>query len=145
MLPPEQILAAFMFAADRVPVRGLPGGVQPHFTGIFFAASASVRPVARRFLRTSCPSHLGHDDQLHAAAVPLFVFMGVVLEKSASPRRTAGRRMALLFARCAAASPSRWWWSARSRGVDRHRRRQRHHHGARLAAHDAARAGTTRS
>jgi len=76
-----------MFAAMIVFLfAGFPVAFSLTFTGIFSAAR--VRPAcARPDFFDICPIRIwGTMTNYTLLAVPLFVFMGVVLEKSASPR-----------------------------------------------------------
>jgi len=84
MLPPEQILAAFMFAGMIVFLFAcFPVAFSLTFTGIFFGGLGVLSGLLRADFFDILPIRIwGTMTNYTLLAVPLFVFMGVVLEKS---------------------------------------------------------------
>ena len=98
MLPPEQILAAFMFAGMIVFLfAGFPVAFSLTFTGIFFGGLGVLSGLLRADFFDILPIRIwGTMTNYTLLAVPLFVFMGVVLEKSGLAEELL-ETMALLF------------------------------------------------
>jgi len=98
MLPPEQILAAFMFAGMIVFLfAGFPVAFSLTFTGLFFGGLGVVSGLLRADFFDILPIRIwGTMTNYTLLAVPLFVFMGVVLEKSGLAEELL-ETMALLF------------------------------------------------
>jgi tripartite ATP-independent transporter DctM subunit len=98
MLPPEQILAAFMFAGMIAFLfAGYPVAFSLTFTGIFFGGLGVLSGLLRADFFDILPIRIwGTMTNYTLLAVPLFVFMGVVLEKSGLAEELL-ETMALLF------------------------------------------------
>jgi tripartite ATP-independent transporter DctM subunit len=98
MLPPEQILAAFMFAGMIVFLfAGFPVAFSLTFTGLFFGGLGVLAGLLRADFFDILPIRIwGTMTNYTLLAVPLFVFMGVVLEKSGLAEELL-ETMALLF------------------------------------------------
>ena len=98
MLPPEQILAAVMFAGMIVFLfAGFPVAFSLTFTGLFFGGLGVLMGVLRPDFFDILPIRIwGTMTNYTLLAVPLFVFMGVVLEKSGLAEELL-ETMALLF------------------------------------------------
>jgi len=98
MLPPEQILAAFMFAGMIVFLfAGFPVAFSLTFTGLFFGGLGVLSGMLRADFFDILPIRIwGTMTNYTLLAVPLFVFMGVVLEKSGLAEELL-ETMALLF------------------------------------------------
>ena len=98
MLPPEQILAAFMFAGMIVFLfAGFPVAFSLTFTGLFFGGLGVLSGMLRVDFFDILPIRIwGTMTNYTLLAVPLFVFMGVVLEKSGLAEELL-ETMALLF------------------------------------------------
>src|SRR5207245_994628 len=96
--PPEQILAAFMFAGMIVFLfAGFPVAFSLTFTGIFFGGLGVLSGLLRADFFDILPIRIwGTMTNYTLLAVPLFVFMGVVLEKSGLAEELL-ETMALLF------------------------------------------------
>lgn len=97
-MPPEQILAAFMFAGMIVFLfAGFPVAFSLTFTGLFFGGVGVLMGVLRPDFFDILPIRIwGTMTNYTLLAVPLFVFMGVVLEKSGLAEELL-ETMALLF------------------------------------------------
>jgi len=98
MLPPEQILAACMFAGMIVFLfAGYPVAFSLTFTGLFFGGLGVLSGMLRADFFDILPIRIwGTMTNYTLLAVPLFVFMGVVLEKSGLAEELL-ETMALLF------------------------------------------------
>ena len=98
MLPPEQVLAAFMFAGMIVFLfAGYPVAFSLTFTGLFFGGLGVLSGLLRADFFDILPIRIwGTMTNYTLLAVPLFVFMGVVLEKSGLAEELL-ETMALLF------------------------------------------------
>jgi tripartite ATP-independent transporter DctM subunit len=98
MLPPEQLLAAFMFAGMIVFLfAGFPVAFSLTFTGLFFGGLGVLAGLLRADFFDILPIRIwGTMTNYTLLAVPLFVFMGVVLEKSGLAEELL-ETMALLF------------------------------------------------
>ena len=98
MLPPEQILAAVMFAGMIVFLfAGFPVAFSLTFTGLFFGGLGVLMGALRPDFFDILPIRIwGTMTNYTLLAVPLFVFMGVVLEKSGLAEELL-ETMALLF------------------------------------------------
>jgi tripartite ATP-independent transporter DctM subunit len=99
-MPPEQILAAVMFAGMIVFLfAGFPVAFSLTFTGLFFGVLGVLMGALRPDFFDILPLRIwGTMTNLTLLAVPLFVFMGVVLEKSGLAEELL-ETMALLFGR----------------------------------------------
>ena len=97
-MPPEQILAAVMFAGMIAFLfAGFPVAFSLTFTGLFFGALGVLMGVLRPDFFDILPIRIwGTMTNYTLLAVPLFVFMGVVLEKSGLAEELL-ETMALLF------------------------------------------------
>ncbi len=97
-MPPEQILAAVMFAGMIVFLfAGFPVAFSLTFTGLFFGALGVLMGALRPDFFDILPIRIwGTMTNYTLLAVPLFVFMGVVLEKSGLAEELL-ETMALLF------------------------------------------------
>src|SRR6266567_3837350 len=98
MLPPEQILAALMFAGMIAFLFfGFPVAFSLTFTGLFFGLLGMVLGLLHSNFFAILPLRIwGTMTNFTLLAVPLFVFMGVALEKSGLAEELLGT-MALLF------------------------------------------------
>ncbi|HEV8472658.1 MAG TPA: TRAP transporter large permease subunit [Methylomirabilota bacterium] len=98
MLPPEQMLAAVMFAGMIVFLfAGYPVAFSLTFTGLFFGGLGVLMGALRPDFFDILPIRIwGTMTNYTLLAVPLFVFMGVVLEKSGLAEELL-ETMALLF------------------------------------------------
>ena len=98
MLPPEQVLAAFMFAGMIAFLfAGYPVAFSLTFTGLFFGGLGVLSGLLRADFFDILPIRIwGTMTNYTLLAVPLFVFMGVVLEKSGLAEELL-ETMALLF------------------------------------------------
>ena len=98
MLPPEQILAGVMFAGMIAFLfAGFPVAFSLTFTGLFFGSLGVLTGVLRADFFDILPIRIwGTMTNYTLLAVPLFVFMGVVLEKSGLAEELL-ETMALLF------------------------------------------------
>jgi tripartite ATP-independent transporter DctM subunit len=99
-MPPEQVLAAVMFAGMIVFLFvGFPVAFSLTFTGLFFGILGALSGVLRPDFFDILPLRIwGTMTNYTLLAVPLFVFMGVVLEKSGLAEELL-ETMALLFGR----------------------------------------------
>jgi tripartite ATP-independent transporter DctM subunit len=99
-MPPEQMLAAVMFAGMIVFLFvGFPVAFSLTFTGLFFGILGVLSGVLRADFFDILPLRIwGTMTNYTLLAVPLFVFMGVVLEKSGLAEELL-ETMALLFGR----------------------------------------------
>jgi tripartite ATP-independent transporter DctM subunit len=99
-MPPEQMLAAVMFAGMIAFLFvGFPVAFSLTFTGIFFGILGVLSGVLRPDFFDILPLRIwGTMTNYTLLAVPLFVFMGVVLEKSGLAEELL-ETMALLFGR----------------------------------------------
>jgi tripartite ATP-independent transporter DctM subunit len=97
-MPPEQILAAMMFIGMITFLFvGFPVAFSLTFTGLFFGALGVLSGTLRADFFDILPLRIwGTMTNLTLLAVPLFVFMGVVLEKSGLAEELL-ETMALLF------------------------------------------------
>jgi len=97
-MPPEQILAAVMFAGMIVFLfAGFPVAFSLTFTGLFFGGLGVLMGALRPDFFDILPIRIwGTMTNYTLLAVPLFVFMGVVLEKSGLAEELL-ETMALLF------------------------------------------------
>jgi tripartite ATP-independent transporter DctM subunit len=97
-MPPEQLLAAVMFAGMIVFLfAGFPVAFSLTFTGLFFGSLGVLSGVLRADFFDILPLRIcGTMTNVTLLAVPLFVFMGVVLEKSGLAEELL-ETMALLF------------------------------------------------
>jgi tripartite ATP-independent transporter DctM subunit len=97
-MPPEQILAAVMFAGMIAFLfAGFPVAFSLTFTGLFFGGLGVFMGVLRPDFFDILPIRIwGTMTNYTLLAVPLFVFMGVVLEKSGLAEELL-ETMALLF------------------------------------------------
>src|SRR2546422_8978507 len=98
MLPPEQILAALMFAGMIAFLFfGFPVAFSLTFTGLFFGLLGMVLGLLHSNFFAILPLRIwGTMTNFTLLAVPLFVFMGVALEKSGLAEELL-ETMALLF------------------------------------------------
>jgi tripartite ATP-independent transporter DctM subunit len=98
MLPPEQILAGVMFAGMIAFLFvGFPVAFSLTFTGLFFGLLGVLSGALRPDFFDILPLRIwGTMTNVTLMAVPLFVFMGVVLEKSGLAEELL-ETMALLF------------------------------------------------
>ncbi len=98
MLPPEQILAGCMFAGMIAFLfAGYPVAFSLTFTGLFFGGLGVLSGMLRADFFDILPIRIwGTMTNYTLLAVPLFVFMGVVLEKSGLAEELL-ETMALLF------------------------------------------------
>src|SRR5213593_3673185 len=98
MLPPEQILAALMFAGMIAFLfMGFPVAFSLTFTGLFFGSVAMAMGLLNTNFFAILPLRIfGTMTNFTLLAVPLFVFMGVALEKSGLAEELL-ETMALLF------------------------------------------------
>ncbi len=98
MLPPEQILAALMFAGMIAFLFfGFPVAFSLTFTGLFFGGVGAALGYLRPDFFDILPLRIwGTMTNVTLLAVPLFVFMGVALEKSGLAEELL-ETMALLF------------------------------------------------
>src|ERR671925_2377098 len=98
MLPPEQVLAAVMFVGMIAFLfAGFPVAFSLTFTGLFFGTLGVLSGVLRPDFFDILPLRIwGTMTNYTLLAVPLFVFMGVVLEKSGLAEELL-ETMALLF------------------------------------------------
>jgi tripartite ATP-independent transporter DctM subunit len=99
-MPPEQMLAAVMFAGMIAFLFvGFPVAFSLTFTGLFFGLLGVLSGVLRPDFFDILPLRIwGTMTNYTLLAVPLFVFMGVVLEKSGLAEELL-ETMALLFGR----------------------------------------------
>lgn len=99
-MPPEQMLAAVMFAGMIAFLFvGFPVAFSLTFTGLFFGILGVLSGVLRPDFFDILPLRIwGTMTNYTLLAVPLFVFMGVVLEKSGLAEELL-ETMALLFGR----------------------------------------------
>jgi tripartite ATP-independent transporter DctM subunit len=97
-MPPDQLLAAVMFAGMIVFLfAGFPVAFSLTFTGLFFGSLGVLMGALRPDFFDILPLRIwGTMTNLTLLAVPLFVFMGVVLEKSGLAEELL-ETMALLF------------------------------------------------
>jgi tripartite ATP-independent transporter DctM subunit len=99
-MPPEQVLAAIMFAGMIAFLFvGFPVAFSLTFTGLFFGTLGVLTGALRADFFDILPLRIwGTMTNYTLLAVPLFVFMGVVLEKSGLAEELL-ETMALLFGR----------------------------------------------
>ena len=98
MLPPDQLLAALMFAGMIAFLfLGFPVAFSLTFTGLFFGGTAMALGLLNSNFFAILPLRIfGTMTNFTLLAVPLFVFMGVALEKSGLAEELL-ETMALLF------------------------------------------------
>ncbi len=107
-LPLDQVLAAFMFAGMiGFLFLGFPVAFSLTFTGLFFGSIGVALGYLRPDFFDILPIRIwGTMTNFTLLAVPLFVFMGVALEKSGLAEELL-ETMALLFGHLRGESPSR--------------------------------------
>ena len=147
MIPGDQLLGLLMFfGMIAFLFFGFPVAFSLTFTGLFFGTLGVWFGYLHANFFDILPLRIwGTMTNFTLLAVPLFVFMGVALEKSGLAEELL-ETMALLFGKLRGRHRDLGGGGGRHpRGLHRHRGGQRHHHGADLAPDHAAARATTRS